>query len=424
MSEQKNNSADFVEVDAYERDGETIRDNVQRISGGETTLAKPDGEVSEPVSRDVLLDNLSKSRKVLAEAVKNSEAEEAKLEDLQARALAGDMSAVDLIDPQFQKVRKIHKLEAAAKTDFLIDEKKLLDLGILKPPAKIEEPRLLQIRDENQKVFFKNQISFSSDMNPLLKEELVEQLASWRGTSWEESRALIDSIPASLSDEDYDARVVSLFAETAGRPFNSDLLYVDLETTGLDHVTGHIIEIGIVRVGTDGKVKETLNERFDMSDKKLRDEWGTGPVDVHQIEPKDIVGLKTFEDPEVQKRIGAILNDRDTIFVAHNDAFENAYLSEHLDGYWEARSPKSGENIRRMYETGEMKPAPCIDTRMVSAFLCHSTENNRLATFTEGNGIPYENAHHAFEDAHMTYRALESFRKSFVDAGGKRPGAI
>lgn len=254
-----------------------------------------------------------------------------------------------------------------------------------------------------------------------LKGLLAKELSAFSDYSFSESYEKVNGFPnyeeaelaAGRTPLDRDSYIVSLFQEGA-RNQTRDRVFVDIETTGFDPRLSEIIEVGIVRISPDGEIKSRYDERFDLESPEFRDTHGVGPTEIHKISPEDIAGKPKFSDPKVQRAIGELLNDPEIVVGAHNDSFEKKFFNLHLEGFWESHA--HGTEVQRENNRSMQ------DTMLISTFLEHSTDNNRLQGFAEGNGVPYENAHSALADAEMTALAYVNFRKKLMALPlGQRP---
>ena len=91
---------------------------------------------------------------------------------------------------------------------------------------------------------------------------------------------------------------------------------VDIETTGLDPYTDRIVEIGLVKFNSDGRVLDEFATLVN-SPGSSRD-----AREIHQIDDSDLVGAPTIEQviPEAFALIAG------TVLVAHNLDFEESFL--------------------------------------------------------------------------------------------------
>ncbi len=248
------------------------------------------------------------------------------------------------------------------------------------------------------------------------------QLAAWRQIEISEAKSIILShrknamatakaakkadmdVPENLT---LDAHMRAEYAKGGPTNWTKDLVSVDIETSGMGPNSGEIIEIGIRRTRPDGTLVEEYEERFGVRDDRVLDIIGTGAQDVHKIAPDDIRGKRNFSHPEVQAKVKAMLMDENAIMVAHNKAFEERWFDQYVPGFRKHRARLTSSRFKAE-RAGQKhpEPKPVMDTMFHSRYLTPESENNKLATFTVANGIPYEDAHSALPDAQMTQRAI------------------
>ena len=259
--------------------------------------------------------------------------------------------------------------------------------------------------------------------NEKYRESVINEFAAWADLGRDEAEAIIDSYDeyatSVKSPMTRDEFIVSQFQNAVP---TRDRVWVDIETNGLGVTNGEIIEIGIIHTDAQGKVIETVNERFDLEDPEVRSKLGVGKTELHHIAPEDVAGKPCFTDPEVQERIGKMLNDPNVVFVSHNHSFEQKFLNHFLKGFKETHDPLSSKNI-----VSQNPPTNMQDTRITSTFLLHTTPNNRLESFCQATGAATaadyaKDAHGAFWDADTMRRACDNFRVSLKgESLGKRP---
>lgn len=215
-----------------------------------------------------------------------------------------------------------------------------------------------------------------------------------------------------------DAYMVEGLKRGGPGAWTKDRVYVDIETSGMTPGTGEIIEIGMKRVNPQGETVFEYTERYGVRDERTLDvpAVATGMVEVHRITPDDVRGKRSFRSPEVQSIMQEHLNDPNAVMVAHNDEFENGWFNQNVEGYWKAHAKHTTGNFRAKREGKSGDPLTRQDTMWTSRYLVAQTENNKLATFTTGHGIAYENAHAADADTDMTFRAEKAFAKKFQSA--------
>lgn len=182
---------------------------------------------------------------------------------------------------------------------------------------------------------------------------------------------------------------------------------VDLETTSLSPQDGEIIEIGIVEIdGKDPLKWPRFSMRFDLSSDRAR-ALGTGAHYLHGISTSDIKGAPKISDKAVQNLLKKYLCSGRRLIV-HNGPFEFKWLSQYVDGFFEANYDDFGHQR-------------IIDTVILSriAFQLNGGSgitSNRLQSVVEAVGLQYEGGHSALADAGMTalaaHRMLDTVSKA------------
>lgn len=266
------------------------------------------------------------------------------------------------------------------------------------------------------------------------------QLAAWRQIEVSEATAIIKGHRAAfLKDVKASAkmgsgeeiptltdRITNEYRKGGPTTWKKDLVSVDIETSGMGPNSGEIIEIGIRRTRPDGTIVEEYEERFGLRNDKVLDVIGTGAQDVHKIAPDDIRGKRSFSHPEVQAKVKALLMADDVVATAHNKGFEERWFDQYIPGFRSHRARLTTARFKAKRENKpHAEPKPIIDTMFHARYLTPEAENNRLASFTVVNGIPYEDAHSALPDAQMTQRAIFNHDKKlrgvpFVDETKKK----
>lgn len=218
----------------------------------------------------------------------------------------------------------------------------------------------------------------------ILREETIEQ-----------TRTRFNEIIGDAKDETSmrDA-MYKLYSEKAPADRKSNFIHIDLETSNTTPTTGHIIEIGVSVRGPQGGEIEKQSKLYGLSRRALK-ATNTGMVNVHGITEGKIAKKRTFRHPEEQKKLLKTL--KSGIMVSHNASFERRWLRQHLDGFAKAEA------------RGEIR---VIDTKNLTQRLLTKTPNATLQSFCEEQGIPYENAHRAYNDAAMMGEGLDKFLDS------------
>lgn len=255
-------------------------------------------------------------------------------------------------------------------------------------------------------------------------ETSVRQFSAWSDLSHAESEAVIKGYAKYKKDAkangerilNRDAYMVEQYKQYGPDTWKRDRVYVDIETSGSSYGTGEIIEVGIVRE-RHGKIVERYHERYGLKSEEALEINGTGFESLHGISRDDIRGKRNFNHPEVQEQMKKHLMDPDAVMIAHNEVFERRWFDQHVDGFHATHSTSSTAYRRAKYEGNkDFETFTTQDTMYTSKRFAHHTKNNKLATFTEGHGIPYLDAHRADVDSEMTMDANNAFNKLFKSA--------
>lgn len=120
---------------------------------------------------------------------------------------------------------------------------------------------------------------------------------------------------------------------------HNPIIVLDLETTGLDHRTERIIEIGAVRL-QDNEIVETFSS-FVKPDVPIR----PSSFKVHQISEEMVADAPSIEEilPTFLEFMG------DLPFVAHNAIFDYSFLNEASKRLYEKRLPNHRIDTFEMY---------------------------------------------------------------------------
>lgn len=156
-----------------------------------------------------------------------------------------------------------------------------------------------------------------------------------------------------------------------------DFVTFDLETTGLSPKNDRIIEIGLVRTSSSGRLvgefSTLVNPRRDV-----------GPTDIHGISAGEVLLAPAFE--EIVGAIADLTNNG--ILVAHNAAFDRRFLIAEL------------ERASRKYASID------VVCTLQLVRLSYRGGPRRLVDCCSEFGIGVGQAHQAIEDARMTSNLL------------------
>lgn len=178
---------------------------------------------------------------------------------------------------------------------------------------------------------------------------------------------------------------------------------VDLETSSLTPLTGEILEIGIVEIrGYDPLQWPRFSLRFDLSSEVARS-LGTGSKHIHGIDAEELRGSPKITDPEVQKLLRGYLCSGRRL-ISHNSAFEFRWLSQFVDGFFEANYDRTGLQT-------------AIDTAVLCKFAFSlgggtGIKGNSLEATMEALGYSYREAHRAQADAAMAALAAHGMLRA------------
>lgn len=167
------------------------------------------------------------------------------------------------------------------------------------------------------------------------------------------------------------------------------LAIVDVETSGTGR-HDRIIEIGILRI-EDGVCTETYRTFIDPE--QPLSSWIT---QLTGITEDDLSGAPFFAD--VQREVTRML--KDAIFVAHNVAFDYAFVKSEF------------ERLGMFFE------AQCMCTVRLSRVFSPRAKHHNLSALIRRHKLQCESRHRAFDDAH----ALWQFMQLASKRSGKRLG--
>lgn len=155
----------------------------------------------------------------------------------------------------------------------------------------------------------------------------------------------------------------------------------DVETTGLSPRSDRIIELALVRADASGQIVDSWSSRFNPN-------RPVGATHIHGITDGNVATAPRFH--ETAPVIVSAL--RGTTLVAHNAAFDTAFLQMELGlAGWELPSLQS------------------YCTLKASTFYLPQLGRRRLAECCQAAGVPLHHAHSALGDATATALLLHSY---------------
>ncbi len=165
--------------------------------------------------------------------------------------------------------------------------------------------------------------------SPLLDRRLSDHDLC-RAVAWLQKRP-VEEVEQAAGPDARDLGVV--FTEV---PVSGTVCGFDIETTSKDPVRGYIVNAGIALMELDPKAKPTsaYATYFGIPDRYA--ETGVPLSDIHHITWKDVAGKVPFRENHAIHE--ALLATFTTVpLMAHNAAFEDAWLTYNLPGYAQAR---------------------------------------------------------------------------------------
>lgn len=162
---------------------------------------------------------------------------------------------------------------------------------------------------------------------------------------------------------------------------------VDTETTGLSSSTNHIIEIALLVV-ENGRI---IDRYKSLVDPGVAIPWGITSI-------TGITNQMIFRAPrffQIHEKIFDLL--RDSILVAHNAAFDTAFIRSEFG------------------RCGKIYVPPTLCTVQLSRKLFPMVIGHRLEDIIHRFNIPYQSRHRAEDDAVALWYFLDHVRTRFGD---------
>ncbi|HYH75826.1 MAG TPA: exonuclease domain-containing protein [Candidatus Saccharimonadales bacterium] len=169
------------------------------------------------------------------------------------------------------------------------------------------------------------------------------------------------------------------------RALEGPVVFVDIETNGLNHVKGRVIEVGVVRV-ENGQVTATFNKLIDPET----------PIPYYitnltSITDHDVADAPTFG--QVAEELYEILDG--ALFVAHNVRFDYSFLKQEFARVGKPFTPKQLCTVR------------------LSRALYPEYKSHKLAAIIERHNISVAARHRAYDDAAVLWEFLQIVEQAF-----------
>jgi DNA polymerase-3 subunit epsilon len=166
---------------------------------------------------------------------------------------------------------------------------------------------------------------------------------------------------------------------------DTPLVFVDIETNGLDHIRGRVIEVAAIRI-ENGRIIRTFNQLIDPEA-----ELPQFITSLTGIRPEDLRGAMPFR--QIATELYDILDG--AIFVAHNVRFDYSFLKQEFKRVGKTFLPRQ------------------LCTVKLSKALYPEQKSHKLASLIERHGFSFENRHRAYDDAHVLWQFLQHVESSF-----------
>ena len=166
---------------------------------------------------------------------------------------------------------------------------------------------------------------------------------------------------------------------------DSPLVFVDIETTGLDHVRGRVIEVAAIRVEA-GVVVQTFQSLIDP-----KVELPYYITNLTGITTDDLKGAPTFD--QVADGLREVLDG--AIFIAHNAQFDYAFLRQEF-----ARL-----DVPFLHKQ--------LCTVKLSRALYPNEKGHKLQDLIQRHGFTFTARHRAYDDAAILRQFIVHIREHF-----------
>lgn len=164
------------------------------------------------------------------------------------------------------------------------------------------------------------------------------------------------------------------------------LVFVDIETNGLNHIRGRVIEVAAIRV-EGGQIVREFNQLIDPG--TPLPQFITG---LTGITPDDLAGAPLFM--AIADELMEVLDG--AIFVAHNVRFDYSFLKQEFRRIGKSFSPRQLCTVR------------------LSRALYPEHRSHKLQSLIDRFGFAAEHRHRAYDDAHVLWQFLQLARQNFA----------
>lgn len=163
------------------------------------------------------------------------------------------------------------------------------------------------------------------------------------------------------------------------------LVFVDIETNGLNHIRGRVIEVAAIRV-EEGRITRVFNQLIDPGS-----ELPHFITSLTGITSQDLKGSQSFH--QIAGELEDIL--RGAIFVAHNVRFDYSFLKQEFKRTGRTFLPKQ------------------LCTVKLSRALYPEQKSHKLEVLIARHGFTYEKRHRAYDDALVLWQFMQKMYREF-----------
>jgi DNA polymerase-3 subunit epsilon len=163
------------------------------------------------------------------------------------------------------------------------------------------------------------------------------------------------------------------------------IVFVDIETNGLNHIRGRVIEVAAIRV-EDGQVTATFQSLVDPETELPHYITTLTGITTDQVKK-----APTFD--QIADDLQLVLQD--AVFVAHNVRFDYSFLKQEFTRVSMKFQPKQ------------------LCTVKLSRALYPHEKGHKLADLISRHSFSFSNRHRAYDDAAVLWQFISHVRKNF-----------
>lgn len=169
--------------------------------------------------------------------------------------------------------------------------------------------------------------------------------------------------------------------------FDEPLVFVDIETNGLNPIRGRVIEVAAIRV-EQGAITKEFTTLIDPGTELPR-----FITELTGITGEDVRSAPVFL--QIAEELHDILDG--AVFVAHNVRFDYSFLKQEFKRIGKDFNPR------------------LLCTVRLSRALYPEHRSHKLANLIERHGFTYTDRHRAYDDAHVLWQFLQHSQSSFAE---------